>query len=149
MVFARLGRHTRTNSAAAALRVGTSGMQDVRLSHHQWETLVSVASRRSAWQRTGYSCAKPTRQTSSGTFLRVALLKGLQYVPRVIITDKLKSYGAAKREILRSVEHRQHKGLNNRAERSHQPTRQREYIMRRFRIPWARATFPFRFWSDL
>jgi putative transposase len=34
------------------------------------------------------------------------LLKGLTYVPRVIITDKLKSYGAAKREILPSVEHR-------------------------------------------
>jgi len=33
---------------------------------------------------------------------------GLQYVPRVIITDKLKSYGAAKREILPGVEHRQH-----------------------------------------
>ena len=40
------------------------------------------------------------------------LLKGLQYVPRVIIPDKLKSYGAAKREILPGVEHRQHKGLN-------------------------------------
>ena len=51
------------------------------------------------------------------------LLKGLHYVPRVIITDKLKSYGAAKREILPGVEHRQHKGLNNRAENSHQPTR--------------------------
>src|SRR5258708_27613793 len=51
------------------------------------------------------------------------LLKGLQYVPRVIITDKLRSYGAAKREILPGVEHRQHKGLNNRAENSHQPTR--------------------------
>ena len=35
------------------------------------------------------------------------LLKGLQYVPRVIITDKLKSYAAAKREILPGVEHRQ------------------------------------------
>jgi putative transposase len=45
----------------------------------------------------------------------------LQYVPRVIITDKLKSYGAAKREILPGVEHRQHKGLNNRAENSHKP----------------------------
>src|ERR1700740_41313 len=61
------------------------------------------------------------------------LLKGLQYVPRVIITDKLKSYGAAKRELLRSVEHRQHKGLNNRAENSHQPTRLREKKMRRFK----------------
>src|SRR5258708_15741802 len=36
------------------------------------------------------------------------LLKGLRYVPRVIITDKLKSYSAAKREILPGVEHRQH-----------------------------------------
>src|SRR6266581_1213728 len=50
------------------------------------------------------------------------LLKGLRYVPRVIITDKLKSYGAAKREILPGVGLRQHKGLNNRAENSHQPT---------------------------
>ena len=54
------------------------------------------------------------------------LLKGCQYVPRVIITDKLASYGAAKREILRGVEHRQHKRLNKRAENSHQQTRQRE-----------------------
>ena len=61
------------------------------------------------------------------------LLKGLQYVPRVIITDKLKSYGAAKREIMPGVEHRQHKGLNNRAENSHQPTRLREKKMRRFK----------------
>ncbi len=60
------------------------------------------------------------------------LLKGLQYVPRVIITDKLRSYGAAKREILPGVEHRQHKRLNNRAENSHQPTRLREKKMRRF-----------------
>jgi putative transposase len=61
------------------------------------------------------------------------LLKGLQYVPRVIITDKLRRYGAAKREILPGVEHRQHKGLNNRAENSHQPTRLREKKMRRFK----------------
>src|SRR6266567_1649513 len=61
------------------------------------------------------------------------LLKELQYVPRVIITDKLRSYGAAKREILPGVEHRQHKGLNNRAENSHQPTRLREKKMRRFK----------------
>jgi putative transposase len=42
------------------------------------------------------------------------LLKGLTYVPRVIVTDQLKSYGAAKREFLPSVEHRQHRYLNNR-----------------------------------
>ena len=61
------------------------------------------------------------------------LLKGLKYVPRVIITDKLKSYGAAKREILPGVEHRQHRYLNNRAENSHQPTRQRERRMQGFK----------------
>lgn len=61
------------------------------------------------------------------------LLKGLQDVPRVIIPDKLKSYGAAKREILPGVEHRQHKGLHNRAENAHQPTRLREKNMRRFK----------------
>ena len=46
------------------------------------------------------------------------LLQGLTYVPQVIITDKLKSYGAAKREILPGVEHRQHCYRNNRAENS-------------------------------
>ena len=61
------------------------------------------------------------------------LLKGCQYVPRVLITDKLGSYSAAKKELLPSVEHRQHKRLNNRAENSHQPTRQRERTMRRFK----------------
>jgi putative transposase len=63
------------------------------------------------------------------------LLKGLTYVPRVIITDQLKSYRAALREILPDVEHRQHRYLNNRAENSHQPTRQRERRMGRFKSP--------------
>ena len=63
------------------------------------------------------------------------LLKRLAYVPRVVITDKLASYGAARREVLPGVEHRQHKRLNNRAENSHQPTRERERRMRRFKSP--------------
>jgi putative transposase len=63
------------------------------------------------------------------------LLKGLMYVPRVLITDKLKSYGAAKREVMPSVEHRQHRYLNNRAENSHQPIRQREWRMQGFKSP--------------
>ncbi len=61
------------------------------------------------------------------------LLKGLRYVPRVIVTDKLKSYSAAKTEIMPGVEHCQQKGRNNRAENSHQPTRVREKVMRRFK----------------
>ncbi|HEX9801946.1 MAG TPA: IS6 family transposase [Gammaproteobacteria bacterium] len=63
------------------------------------------------------------------------LLRGLAYVPRVIITDKLKSDGAAKQEILPGVEHRQQRYLNNRAENLHQPTRQRERRMQRFKSP--------------
>jgi putative transposase len=61
------------------------------------------------------------------------LLKKQGVAPRVMITDKLASYAAAKREIMPGVAHRQHKGLNNRAENSHQPTRQRERIMKRFK----------------
>jgi putative transposase len=53
----------------------------------------------------------------------------------VIITDKLKSYEAAKRESLPGVEHRHHRYLNNRAENSHQPTRQRERRLQRFKSP--------------
>jgi putative transposase len=53
----------------------------------------------------------------------------------VLVTDKLKSYAAAKREIMPGVEHRQHKGLNNRAENSHLQTRRRERIMKRFKSP--------------
>jgi putative transposase len=63
------------------------------------------------------------------------LLKGLRYVPRVVITDQLKSYGAAKREILPGVEHRQSRYLNNRCENSHRPTRQRERRMQGFKSP--------------
>jgi putative transposase len=61
------------------------------------------------------------------------LLKGCQSVPRVLITDTLGSYAAAQKEVLRSVEHRQHKRAGNRAETSDQPTRQRERLMRRFK----------------
>jgi len=57
------------------------------------------------------------------------LLKGLRYVPRVIITDKLKSYSAAKAEALPGVDHCQQKYQNNRAENSHQPTRLRERVL--------------------
>jgi putative transposase len=67
-------------------------------------------------------------------FLRT-LRKGLAYVPRVVVTDKLASYGAALREVLPSGEHRRHKGLNNRAENAHQPARERERRMRRFKDP--------------
>ncbi|MCX5190638.1 IS6 family transposase [Streptomyces sp. NBC_00268] len=61
------------------------------------------------------------------------LMKKTGTVPRVVVTDKLRSYSAAHREVMPCVEHRSHKGLNNRAENSHQPTRQRERAMKGFR----------------
>jgi putative transposase len=63
------------------------------------------------------------------------LLKRQCRAPRVMVTDKLASYGAAKQELMPGVEHRRHKGLNNRAENSHQPTRRRERQMKRFKSP--------------
>ncbi len=58
------------------------------------------------------------------------LLKRLRYVPRLLITDKLKSYGAARAEVMPGVEHLQQKYQNNQAENSHQPTRLRDRVMR-------------------
>src|SRR5919109_5054710 len=63
------------------------------------------------------------------------LLKRQRRAPRVMITDKLASYAAAKKDLLPGIEHRRHKGLNNRAENSHQPTRRRERQMKRFKSP--------------
>ena len=75
------------------------------------------------------------RDKRAATRLLRKLLKRQMRPPRVMITDKLASYGAAKRELVPGVEHRQHRGLNNRAENSHQPTRRRERQMKRFKSP--------------
>src|SRR5919199_4705052 len=73
------------------------------------------------------------RDKRAATRLLRKLLKKQMRPPRVLITDKLASYGAAKRELVPGVEHRQHRGLNNRAENSHQPTRRRERQMKGFK----------------
>ncbi len=73
------------------------------------------------------------RDKRAATRLLRKLLKRQMRSPRVMITDKLASYGAAKRELVPGVEHRSHKGLNNRAENSHQPTRRRERQMKGFK----------------
>lgn len=72
------------------------------------------------------------RDRTATTRVFRTLLKGLCHVPRTIITDTLKSYGAATRDIMPGVERRQHKGLNNQTELSHQPTRQQGRQRRRF-----------------
>ncbi len=71
-------------------------------------------------------------QHAAETFLR-RVIASTGSEPRVVITDKLLSYPPALRRVLPNVDHRRHKGLNNRAENSHQPTRQRERVMRRFK----------------
>jgi len=81
------------------------------------------------------------RNAAAAKRLMRKLMKKLQCVPRVLITDKLKSYGVAHRELMPSVEHRQSKYLNNRAENSHQPTRQRERAMQRFKSPGSAQRF--------
>ena len=62
-------------------------------------------------------------------------------IPKRFITDKLRSYGAAKREIAPGVEHRSHKDLNNRAENSHLPFRKRERAMQGYRSPGSLQRF--------
>jgi len=73
------------------------------------------------------------RDTQAAKRLLRTLPKKQARAPRVVITGKLASHGAAERAVMPSVEHRKHKGLNNRAENSHQPTRRRERQMKRFK----------------
>ncbi len=75
------------------------------------------------------------RNTKAAKRLLKRLLKKQGCPPRRMITDKLGSYAAARRQVMPAVEHRQHKGLNNRAENSHLPWRRREQAMQGFRSP--------------
>jgi putative transposase len=81
------------------------------------------------------------RDAKAATRFFRKLLTGLRFVPRVLITDKLASYGVAHRRLIPSVEHRRSKYLNNRAENSHQPTRQRERVMKKFTSPGGAQRF--------
>jgi putative transposase len=73
------------------------------------------------------------RDAKAATRFFRKLLTSLEYGPRVVVTDKLASYGVIHRRLIPGVEHRRSKYLNNRAENSHQTTRARERAMRRFR----------------
>jgi putative transposase len=63
------------------------------------------------------------------------LLKTHRMEPRKIVTDKLRSYGVAHRDLIPDTIHDTSQYANNRAELSHQPTRVRERVMRRFKSP--------------
>ena len=75
------------------------------------------------------------RDTRAAKRLLKRLLRKQGCPPRRLITDKLGSYAAAQRQVMPDVEHRSHKGLNNRAENSHLPFRRREWLMQGFRSP--------------
>jgi putative transposase len=107
---------------------------------HLDEVVVSI--RRSkilalARRRPGRICSRRDRagpcDTKAAKRLLIRLLKKQGLAPKRMITDKLRSYGAAKRDVMPAVEHRSHKGLNNRAENSDLPLRKRERIMQGFR----------------
>ena len=81
------------------------------------------------------------RNAKAAKRLLTRLLKKQGVAPKRMITDKLRSYGAAKRQVMPQVEHRSHKGLNNRAENSHVPLRKRERSMQGFRSPGSLQRF--------
>src|ERR671927_2022568 len=130
-----------------ALKFGQSFANEIRRRRpapgdkwHLDEVVISIAGRKHwLWRAVDQHglvldiLVQSRRNAKAAKRLLRKLLKKQGIAPRVMITDKLASYGAAKREIMPGVEHRQHRGLNNRAENSHQPTRRRERQMKRFK----------------
>jgi putative transposase len=78
---------------------------------------------------------QPRRDQSAAERFFRKLLKSQGTEPRSLVTDRLRSYRAAHRVVMRYVYHDTRRSANNRAEVSHQPTRQRERQMRRFKSP--------------
>lgn len=109
---------------------------------HLDEVVITIADRKHwlwrAVDQDGYvldEIVQPRRDTKAARRLLTRLLKKQGIAPKRMITDKLRSYGAARRQVMPQVEHRSHKGLNNRAENSHVPLRKRERMMQGFRSP--------------
>jgi putative transposase len=75
---------------------------------------------------------KKRDKKAAKTFFK-KLLSNLEYKPKHIVTDKLRSYAAAKCEIIPDVPHIQDKGANMRAENSHRHVRKRERHLQRFK----------------
>jgi putative transposase len=107
---------------------------------HLDEVVISIGGRKHwlwrAVDQEGYvldEIVQTRRDTKAAKRLLFRLMKKQALVPKRIVTDKLRSYGSARRDVMPGVEHRSHKGLNNRAENSHVPLRKRERMMQRFR----------------
>ena len=109
---------------------------------HLDEVVITIAGERHwlwrAVDQDGYvldEIVQARRNTKAAKRLLTRLLKKQGMPPKRMITDKLRSYGAARRQVMPNVEHRSHKRLNNRAENSHVPLRKRERAMQGFRSP--------------
>lgn len=81
------------------------------------------------------------RNAKAAKRLLKAPLEKQGIAPKRMITDKLRSCGAAKRQVMPDVEHRSHKELNHRAENSHVPLRKLKRKMQGFRSPGALQRF--------
>src|SRR5260370_4905577 len=81
------------------------------------------------------------RNKAAAIKLMRKLLKKQGFAPEVLVTDKLRSYSAAKSEVGLSARHEQGLRKNNRAENSHQPLRRRELKMQRFKSPGSAQRF--------
>ncbi|MCM2395723.1 IS6 family transposase [Rhizobium sp. S95] len=107
------------------------------------EVVITIAGRKHwlwrAVDQDGYvldEIVQSHRNTKAARRLPTRLFKKKQGIaPKRMITDKLRSYGAARRQVMPHVEHRSHKGLTNRAENSHVPLRKRERVMQGLRSP--------------
>ncbi len=76
---------------------------------------------------------QPRRDAAAALKLMRKLLKKQGYAPDVLVTDRLGSYGCARRQLGLSARHDQGLRKNNRAENSHQPVRRRERKQQRFK----------------
>jgi putative transposase len=124
---------------ARRLRRKTPSRRDI---WHLDEVVITIAGQKHwlwrAVDQDGYvldEIVQDRRDTTAAKRLLKRLLRKQDCPPRRMITDKLGSYAAAQRQIMPDVEHRSHKGLNNRAENSHLPFRRRERLMQGFRSP--------------
>src|ERR687894_638501 len=124
---------------ARRLRRKTPSRRDI---WHLDEVVVTISGQKHwlwrAVDQDGYvldEIVQTRRDTKAAKRLLKRLLRKQGRPPRRMITDKLGSYAAAQRQIMPEVEHRSHKGLNNRAENSHLPFRRRERAMQGFRSP--------------
>ena len=124
---------------ARRLRRKTPSRRDI---WHLDEVVVTISGQKHwlwrAVDQDGYvldEIVQSRRNTTAAKRLLRRLLRKQGCPPRRMITDRLGSYAAAQRLVMREVEHRSHKGLNNRAENSHLPFRRRERVMQGFRSP--------------